>query len=368
MQYKIRFFIVAYFFISCATFNGMQNNIKFDLERIQEVTLFNNPYCIHHVTNDIVAMNSISKFGLVDIKKKQIQYIPYEVNRVRAAGHAIIQSDNKKIVLANGPELMIYDQETKDHQWFDCGKINSLKIDPLHDAFFCMTNGSTIKYNYTTNQTFDTSGDFLRILDIDSEKQMMWVYDYQGNISIRPLHNLEEECATIEVPEKIRNIDAYTSVMYRLSPDKSYLACGNPQCIYKITLDGKAPKYRIQLLDSERLRHIMFLPKGNILATISQSSERGSIIRYWDFFQELVNPIYMLELNEKGARDISIAPSGLEILIAFPNKCIRSVVPFQIKKYYSYLFFVLNELKNQRKISQDILVYSMVTLLKYLHF
>src|SRR4029079_12855284 len=114
--------------------------------------------------------------------------------------------------------------------------------------------------------------------------------------------------------------------------------------------------------------HMAFLPKGNILATISESSEGKSIIRYWDFFQELAKPIYMFDLDEKGSRDISVAPSGLEIMIAFRDKCIRSLVPFEIKKHYAYLFFVLNELKEQQKISQDILAYTMITLLKYLHF
>jgi hypothetical protein len=76
----------------------------------------------------------------------------------------------------------------------------------------------------------------------------------------------------------------------------------------------------------------------------------------------------MFELDASGCRDISISPNGLEMVIAFRDKCVRTLIPFQIKKRYSYLFFVLNELKKQGKIPQDIMVYIMVTLLKYFLF
>ncbi len=118
-----------------------------------------------------------------------------------------------------------------------------------------------------------------------------------------------------------------------------------------------------------------FLPTTNILVTVSQSRKKKSIkgksiIRYWDFFQELQEPIYMFELDKYGSRDISISPNGLEMVIAFQKKCIRTLIPFQIKKHSSYLFlfFVLNELKNQGKIPQDIRIYTMVKLLKCFHF
>jgi len=360
-----RFFIITYLFYFICNIDGMQNDIKFKLDTIQEITLFENPYCIHHVTDDIVALNSIHEFCMVNLKTKEKQYIPYENEniRTREIGAAIIQSDNKKVILANGRELMIYDRDVKNYQWFDCAKINSLKIDSHQDSFFCSTNGSITKYNYTTNQSSEISSSFFRILDIDSEKQMMYVQNYDGDVSLYSLHNLKEKYATIMVPR-----GGIREAMYQFSPDKSYLACGNRCFIYKVKQDEEGAEYFIQSLDNEWFKHMAFLPKGNILATISESSEGKSIIRYWDFFQELAKPIYMFDLDEKGSRDISVAPSGLEIMIAFRDKCIRSLVPFEIKKHYAYLFFVLNELKEQQKISQDILAYTMITLLKYLHF
>lgn len=343
----------------------MQNDIKFKLDGIQEITSFENPYCIHHVTDHIVALNSVHEFCVINLKTKEKQYIPYENEniRMRIVGNAIIQSDNKKVVLANGHELMVYDRKTDNYQWFDCAKINSLKMDPSQDAFYCNTNGSTIKFNYTDNKFSEVSSSFFRILGIDNKKQRMYVQDYDGDVSLYSLHNLKEKYATIMVPK-----DGAKFFMYQLSPDKSYLACGHKDFIYKVKQDKQDDEYFIQSPNNECFRHMAFLPKGNILVTISGSSEEKSIIRYWDFFQELANPIYTFELKESGTRDISVAPSGLEIMIAFRDKSIRSLVPFEIKKHYAYLFFVFNELKKQQKISQDILTYTIVTLLKYFHF
>jgi hypothetical protein len=364
MQYTIRFFIAAYFFISCATFNGMENTIKFNAECTQEITLFSNPHCIHHVTDNIIAMNSISKFGLVDLEREQVQYIPYKDNRTRASGEALIQSNDKKIVLANGSELMIYDRrKSKDYQWFDCKKINSLKIDSHQDVFFFNMNATIMKCNYITHNFSKIASSLCRLLDIDEEKETIYMKDHDGNVSIRSLHNLQERCGTIVVPENWNR-----NHMYEVSPDKSCLAFGSSRFIYKIKQDKENVEYFIQSLDNENFRHMAFLPKTNTLATVSQSINGKSIIRYWDFFQELQEPIYMFELDASGCRDISISPNGLEMVIAFRDKCVRTLIPFQIKKRYSYLFFVLNELKKQGKIPQDIMVYIMVTLLKYFLF
>jgi hypothetical protein len=364
----------VYFFVSYATLNGMQNDIKFNVESTQEIKCFENPHCIHHVTDDIVAMNSVSKFGLVDLKRKQVQYIPYENNRTRASGEVIIQSNDKKIVLTNGHEMMIYDRRSKDYQWFDCKKINSLKIDSHQDAFFCNMNGFIVKCDYTINRFFEIASSFSPILDIDNKNQTMYVLDYDGDVSLRSLHNLDEICGKMVLPKAgNRGLKKLLNHMYQVSPDKSCLAFGTSCCIYKIKQDKKDIEYTIESLNNEIFKHMAFLPTTNILATVSQSREKKpikgkSIIRYWDFFQELQEPIYMFELDKYGSRDISLSPNGLEMVIAFRDKCVRTLIPFQIKKRYSYLFFVLNELKNKEEMPQDIMVYTMVTLLKYFHF
>lgn len=320
MNNTLRFFFSIYLFMFFTISVAMQPANMSN----QDVKSLNNPHSVYYLTNDSVLLNNPTGVFIRNLSlsgEKKLDTI-FNVSNFFSSDNTFIQHNGEKIFVANGSNLMIIDRTKVTYDRFKFLPITSLKIGLSNTLWLTIDSSQynyLVSYDYATEQFKEKKGiKCTEILDIDEEKQMVWIQDLDENISLYDLDTCQKY-NTIIMPnnQKIKKLNN------QFSFDKCYLAGGDALSIYKAIIRKATCDPFIQASSDEQFKRMAFVPHKNILAVVSQFSDTKSILRYWDFTQKQAKcPLATEQIDAIDCRDISFTPNGLEVIIAFRDKCI----------------------------------------------
>ncbi len=370
MHYNQSFAITICFFIAITESHGMENKNKFDLHKIEEITAVKFPRRVKYVSNDTIAINSLSRFNILDLETKATLCIDKRDHNREYVSFPMLYSNNKIIVSSTNEKLVIYDKQKNVTTCFIPmqNPIWGLAVHPSSNTVFLVSPQRKVltKYNYVTNISKDVIilGESFSLIDIHPKKDIMCITRYSGNLSFHTLDNLKEPFKTITFARPI------IYLFCRYSLDGSRIVAGHNKTVYIIDPDKNA-YCSLKPFKNERFNTVAFHPDGLTLATLAtrkiSKTDIKSVIHYWDL--QTKECIYTTSaLGDSYGHDLSFSPNGLEVLVALNDKCIRTLVPFAVNKKCIDLLFWLNQLKEQEKIPQDIVRYSINAFLRYLSF
>jgi len=370
MHYNQSFAVIICFLIAVATSHGMESENKFGLYKIEEITSVRFPRRIKYITNNTIAINGLGCFSLVDLETKAILCIHKRDNNREYVNFPMLYSNDKIIISSADEKLVIYDEQRNVKTSFTPRQnpIWGLAVHQSSDTVFLASPQRKVltKYSYVTKVSTDIiiPGESFSLIDIHPKKDIMCIVRYAGTLSFHTLDNLKEPFKTITFVRPI----IYLFCQYSL--DGSYIAAGHNKIVHVIDPD-KHTYYSLKPFKNERFNTIAFHPDGLTLATVATRKvskvDVKAVIHYWDLQTEKC--IYtMSELGAGYGHDLSFSPDGLEVIVALNDKCIKTLVPFVGNKKGKEILFWLNQLKEQKKIPQDIVKHSLDAFLRYLSF
>ncbi len=372
MSYHKKFIINFCLLIAVALSYGAENNKKNDFYKIQEIKIVPVPLAIKYISNNTVAINSVSLFSIVDLEAKTIMHIDNRYHNREYRNLPILYSNDKTIFSSTNKKLSIYDEQknVKTHFISRKNSIQGLAIHPNSNTVFlcCPQRKIITKCNYRTRISEDViiPGEGFSSIDIHPKKGIMCIARSSGNLSFHRLSNLQKSFKTITFIKPINTIYFFC----RYSLDGSCIAVWDNEIVHIIDPD-KNTYCSLKPFKNEIFNIIAFHPDSLTLATLAArnplKADVKTVIHYWDL--KTKECIYTTsELGDGYACDISFSPDGLEVIVVIKNKCIRTLVPFAVNKKCIDLLFWLNQLKEQEKIPQDIVRYSINAFLRHLRF
>lgn len=375
MIFRQLIFIVTYFLLAVTSSNGMDNSNVFNLDCIEEITIVEEPRRVRYFTDTKLAiLGNKGNCIILDLHTKQSQCI-VKLGNPCGLDFPMVERNNKKIIMAYDTKVMIYNGETnikqliqqipiqKINRPYDVSKIRSLTVHPADNVLLLCYERSKraiTKYNYVSNTSEEIPifDQYCRSMALHPKKEIVCIAEYSGKIFLRELNNIIKPLNIIKLPEG-------DCCFCQYNPDGSCIVAGNNRNLYIIDQYEDTTIPFIATKDYEIIDGISFHSNGllGIIVTLT----RSSIIQYWNLkTQQLIYETPMKYSDQ--AYDICFSDDGLEVVVAFSDKCIRALVPFAIKEKCSYLLFVLNQLEEKYHVPKDIVQCCIYKFLQYLRF
>lgn len=364
MKYKHHLFVVIYFLI-VAICNAMENK---DSLVIEEITTIKRPHYVQYLRKKRVAIGQECGIThILDLKTKKTQ--PLTAHQT-FLGDFILQSDDKKIVTSAGQKITIYDEKTGKQEWTvtEPDEFGGFVFNSRKNLIFLSGHNKIIKYDYITNKRKQINselawGDCYPSLALHPKQDILCTID-KASMFLYKLDDLTTKYKTISLPPACRR-PQYSStgdyiVVSGYGYDKVFIIDPNK--------DEKIHPC-IELERDERFDRMLFHSEGLVLAALCHHTTEilhndvltQDLIRFWDIKTQKL--IWQTPAFDSNCIDFSFSDDGCEMMLVFKNKCVRMRIPFAIKKYL-FPLFVLNQIRTQNNLPDDLKYYLMHTLIE----